>query len=144
MSRESRLVSGASSLMEVRKTDIFSSCSQSSLRSLASRVIRASMSLWSGGVEVVAFGVGFTIRPARVCLGLAVDVFSLSLGGIDFWRLLGGGDDLWWRSLSLLPSSELTDLEDGCSSSSVSWIPSNVGFPSKSGRVECCFADVSS
>lgn len=99
MCTESRPVLGMSSLMEIRNAKIFSSYSQSLLRSLASRVMRTSVSLELGGGAALAFtfGVNLTVCLACICLGLAVGgiiSFGLTVDGIDFWHLTSDSADL--------------------------------------------------
>lgn len=105
-----------------------------------------SLKLGGGVALVFAFGVDLTVCSVCICLGLAIGgivFFGLTIDGIDFWRLIGDSIDFWYCFPFLLLSSELMDLEDKRSSSFDSWTPLNVGFPLKSGSVECVFANVS-
>lgn len=78
--RRSRLILEMLSLIKVKNVDIFLFCSQSSLRSLASKVMRVSMSLDFGSVRFFAFCIDLTVCFPCFCFGSAV---SFEISGIE-------------------------------------------------------------
>lgn len=97
-------------------------------------------------VLAFAFGIGLTVCPTCICLiwtNGGIVSFDLTVDDINFWRLINDGADLLCCFPFLLLSLELIDLENKGSSSSDSWIPSNLGFLSKFDSIEWAFANVS-
>lgn len=98
-------------------------------------MIMTSGSLASSDNVVLSFtlGISLTICFAHIC-------FSLTSVGVGIWYLVGGVA-LQVHFLILILSSKIINFDIGASlSESDSWILSNVGFCSKSGKEEYVFA----
>lgn len=77
------------SLIEVTNADIFCFCSQSLLRNLTRKIIKASIILKFGSNIVLAFiyDIDLTIYFVYICYGLIIGsivLFSLTINIIDF------------------------------------------------------------
>ncbi len=132
--------SSSSSSQLVRKAETWS-CSQFFSSSEVSSVI-SSLAL---SASSCLFGVGLSVLPARFLVSFSVVLgsFSSSEALVDTFlpaRVFLG----FWRGFGLaFSSSEALLSSDGPCSSGIC-VASNVGFPSKSGRVEKALVEVSS